>query len=488
MTTLGADDPLGADLIATIREVTAATPRAAQSTGFSFVRGNPIEFFLAPLIGLYLGYAVVRLPEVFEALAIQHLPMILMIVFIAIMGFTVPADAWGTIWRRSKPFRLVIAIFALALITAPLGIWPSESFLFIREHYVVDVVIFIMSMIFLRDRRNFRVTAMVFVLCSTAVSYHVIKTYDPNATVYSDDGDPIDPAELAARPELRRLQSVGISLDPNDFGAILATSFPLALWLSVGSVRRRIFWTAMAGIMVAAVVPTQSRGSELGFLAVATVILTIGARGWRRWMSLVLIVGAIAMFGMMATGIGAGGRFTDFGSDDYNVTGNQGRLYFWKQGLIWMAKRPWGYGIENFSTYFGMLNGEERAAHSSWIQYAMELGVAGITLFVMLVGSLIRGLRQLRKRAVLLREQHPAAKNEEVLTGHMLAVMAGVLVTGSFLSNAYYPLMYMALGMAAATLLGSPLNDVEVTEIPTAAPVLTPGEKRRLRAFPAAAP
>jgi hypothetical protein len=62
-----------------------------------------------------------------------------------------------------------------------------------------------------------------------------------------------------------------------------------------------------------------------------------------------------------------------------------------------------------------------------------------------------------------------------------------VLVTGSFLSNAYYPLMYMALGMAAATMLGSPLNDLQFVEQPTA-PLLTPGETRRLRAFPATPP
>jgi hypothetical protein len=36
-------------------------------------------------------------------------------------------------------------------------------------------------------------------------------------------------------------------------------------------------------------------------------------------------------------------------------------------------------------------------------------------------------------------------------------MLAGALVTGSFLSNAYYPLTYMALGIAAAGLLGSPL-------------------------------
>ena len=186
---------------------------------------------------------------------------------------------------------------------------------------------------------------------------------------------------------------------------------------------------------------------------------------------------------MMAAGIGAAGRFSDFGSNDYNVAGNEGRMFFWRQGFVWMLKRPWGYGITNFSTYFGILNGQERAAHSSWVQYGVELGIAGLVLFVMLCVVLVKGLRRLRKQAAALRERYPAAKDEEILAGHVLAMLAGVLVTGSFLSNAYYPLMYMALGMAGATLLGSPLT--EHLPAPHSAPAAAghPRARRRLRTF-----
>jgi hypothetical protein len=66
---------------------------------------------------------------------------------------------------------------------------------------------------------------------------------------------------------------------------------------------------------------------------------------------------------------------------------------------------------------------------------------------------------------------------EAVLNGHMLAMLAGVLVTGSFLSNAYYPLTYMALGIAAAALLGSPFRDQLETSLRggAAPPVVSAG-------------
>jgi hypothetical protein len=484
VTTLGANEPLASDVVAAVRQASEAPPRRPTAGGFSFSVASQGERLLVPLVGLYLGYAVVRLPEVFAEIAVPHLPMILMLIFIAMLLLAIPPEAWQMIWRRCKPLRLVAILTGLAFVTAPIGIWPSESLQFFQEKYLVVVVIFVCCLVFLRDRRSLRMAIAIYVLCVAAVSYNVVHTYDPNAPVLNDDGDPIDPDVLAARPELRRLQMVGVSLDPNDFGAVLGTTFPLALWLSVGSFRRRVFWTGVAGLLVAAVVPTQSRGSELGFIAAAVVIVAAGARGWRRWFSLVLVSGCVVMFVMMATGIGAGARFADFSQDDYNISGNEGRMYFWKQGMIWMIKRPWGYGISNYPTFFGMLNGEERAAHSTWVQYGMELGVAGLVVFILLCVTLIKGLRAIRKRAALASSSDPEAKSEETLAGHMLAMLTGVLVTGTFLSNAYYPLMYMALGLAGATVMGSKIAEGAAVD-PASAPTAIRGlPRRRLRSFP----
>jgi hypothetical protein len=463
-----------------VRAATAAPAPRPRAGGFSLTTASRGELALAPLVGLYLGYAVVRLPEVFAELVVPRGPMIVMLIFVAMLALATPADAWRSIWERSKPFRLVTIILGIAVATMPLGIWPTGSFEFLQQRYIISFVIFLTCLVFLRDRRALRVAAAVFVLSVTAVSANVVTTYDPNAIIYGDDGEPIDPDVLAMRPDLRRLEVVGVSLDANDFGAILATAFPLALWLSVGSAGRRIFWTGAAAVMVLAIVPTQSRGSMLGMLAGATVVIGAGARGWRRILTFLLVGAGAAAFLYMAVKSGASDRFGDFSGDDYNLT-NEGRIFFWKQGMVWMIKRPWGFGINNFPLYFGMLNGPERAAHSTWVQYGMELGVAGLATFVTLCYTLVKGLRLMRRDAVAARHVHPDAEVLEIQAGHMLAVMAGVLVTGTFLSNAYYPMMYMALGMCAATLLGSPFASADA--VPSSAPPAPPassGRRRRL--------
>ena len=490
MTTLGANEPTASDIVGAVRAASATAGQRVKRVHFSLTRAASGEFVIAALFGLYLGFAVVRLPEVFESLAIPRLPMMLMLLFLISLLFIVPQQGWQIIWERSKALRLGSILAGIACFTAPIGIWPSESYQFLRERYVISVAIFVCCLIFLRDRRAFRLAATIYVLCLGAVSYDVLRTYDPNAPAYNEDGDLIEPEVLAARPELRRLRVVGISLDSNDFGAILATTFPLALWLSVGSFRRRVFWSSIAGLYVAAVVPTQSRGTMLGFLAAATVLIGAGARGWRRWLTILLVGGGVAIFLVMATGLGGGDRFSDFGGDDYNVSGSEGRMYFWRQGFVWMLKRPWGYGIVNYPTYFGILNGAERAAHSTWVQYGVELGVAGIVVFVLLCRTVIQGLRQLRKAAVAQRDTVPGARDEEALAGHMLAMLTGLLVTGTFLSNAYYALTYMALGMGAAVLLGTPLT---VETAPPKRDVPTPAgrgvlPRRKLRPHPQTKP
>jgi hypothetical protein len=488
MTTLrGNPPPLLTDVVASVRQAAESATKRPVTGGFSYSVAGTAERLLAPLLGLYLGYAVVRLPEVFTQLAVPHLPMILMLAFLAALVLAIPSEAWRGMWHRSPSLRLVALLAGIAVITAPFGIWPASSYAALRTRYFLCATIFLCCMVFLRDRRNLRIAISIYVLCVAAVSLDVIRTYDPNAPVFDDNGQQIDPEIVAANPDMHRLKAVGVSLDPNDFGAVLCTTFPLALWLSVGSLRRRVFWSGIAILLVAAVVPTQSRGSELGLVAAMAVVLSVGARGWRRWLSIAMIAGCVGLFLMMASGLGAAGRFTDFSQNDYNVAGNSGRWYFWKQGIVWMIKRPWGYGIENYPTFFGIMNdGTERSAHSTWVQYGMELGVAGLAAFVALCAASVNGLRRARTAAAAWRGQYPAADDEGVLAGYMLALLAGVLVSASFLSNAYYPLLYMSLGIVAAVLLGNPLPATG-TQSTAAKADGAPIHRRRLRSFPSPA-
>ncbi|HRP06990.1 MAG TPA: O-antigen ligase family protein [Gemmatimonadales bacterium] len=439
----------------TVRKAAAAPEPRRVTGGFSLTRESSTHLTIAALLGLYLGWAVARLPEVFPALAVPRLPMLLMLLFLLVLGVSLTFEHWKLVWQNSRPLNLVAALVVLSIITAPMGIWVMGSIDAVINRYSIAVVVFLACLVFFRDRRGLRAGATLYVMCVVVIAIYTFATYQPDAMLMDADGELISMAEAGLTT--RRI-SVGISLDPNDWGAVLVTTIPIALWLSYGSFSRRMLWGAVALLLAAAIVPTASRGSLLGLVAVGLTLIMVGATGWRRFLLVAVVLAGGLVFSLIATE-GQLSRFLDFGTDDYNLT-NEGRIYFWRQGLVWMIKRPWGYGLNNYPTYFGWLNGPDRAAHSSWVQYGVELGVLGLVTFIALVVTLWRGNSANRRTAIALRSTFGRqADAEAVLSGHVMAMLAGTLLTGSFLSNAYYPLMYMALGIAAAAQLGFPFRE-----------------------------
>jgi O-antigen ligase len=432
-----------------VRQAISVGDHQPRSGGFRLDHAGSMRW-IAPVMGVYLAYVVARVPEVFPVLAIPKFPMVSLIVFTILLAVAVPPAGWQSMWRSSFALRAVAYLFALAWITVPLGIWISGSLLSVSQRYSIAVITFLACLVFLRDRRSLRSAIRIFVLFVVALAIYGIATFDAEALRLAiADESGIDPSLV---PIGRIRQTLSASLDPNDWGAVLVVSIPLAVWLAATARAWKPFWYAAALALVGAVVPTQSRGALLGLVAVALVIIGFGAHGWKRLLLIPLLLGAGVIF-VKSGGDGGLDRITTFSSDDYNLT-NEGRWFFWTQGTVWMLKRPWGYGIENYGTYFGWLNGKERAAHSSWIQYGVELGVLGLALFVGLTATLGRGLAAYRRR---MRVTSPV---ESRTAGLFLAMLAGMLVTGSFLSYAYYPLMYMVLGMAAAVLMGNPWRPV----------------------------
>ncbi len=464
------------DVVGAVRAATeAANTRQPRAADFSLTDAKPGEMITAVLFGLYLGYAVGRLPEVFEIFAVPRLPMIMMIVFLGLLMLTVPWLMWRELWRRLIPLRLVTALGTLAVVTAPFGIWMGGSIYFFRTRYILSLVLYACCVVFLRDRANLRRAVTVFVLAIAAVAIDTLHKF--NQVQYDEYGNPLTVAGVFL--ESHRV-TVGLSLDPNDFAAILVVAFPLALWLGFGNPIRRLFWGAIALLLVAAMVPTGSRGGMLGMAFVGITLIGVGATGWRRFLTMIMVLAGVGLFMYFATKGGQADRFGDLGTDDYNFTTSQGRISLWRLGMVWMIKRPWGYGVSNFPLYQDWIMGGGRAAHSSWVQFGMELGVAGLVTALALVAYLFKGLVGLRRRAARWIAPNGRPHFEDALAGHMTAMLVGFCVVASFLSVAYNMIFYMVMGLATATLLGSKVpSDLDSSRI--LPPPTTPQRHPRAR-------
>lgn len=388
------------------------------------------------LFAVFLAYAVLRIQELYPFLDVPRLPLIMAITLSLIIVGGTPFAGWRAIWSLVPPVRWQALLLFLGVANAPFGIWMSGSLTYYLFTYSISVVVFLTTLVLLRDRRALGATLTVLLVAITAVA---IYTLSDTATTMGKTG---------------RVR-LGVTLDPNDLAMVFVALTPMALWMAQRKGGRSFLWSAAAFIAVAAVVPTQSRGAILGLGAVAITLIALGTSGWKR--TLYIVGTVVAAFGLFAFASATGAdRLADF--SDYS--GGESRTAIWKRGLVWMTWRPWGYGIDNFPIYFGWLNGNDRAAHNSFIQIGMELGVLGGLAFTMLFLHTGRELLRQRRHALSLGASQPEAAREAALVTFVVASMAGTAACGFFLSKAYSGITLFVQALGLATLLGYPYRNV----------------------------
>jgi len=142
---------------------------------------------------------------------------------------------------------------------------------------------------------------------------------------------------------------------------------------------------------------------------------------------------------------------------DYNLKEETGRLEVWRRGLHYIADNPiFGVGANNFGMAEGTLSEfasrqqygigvRWTAAHNSYLQVAVELGIPGLVLFLALIVSALKVLRRPRRvgRAI-----PPAAGERPQLAQALMASLIGFLVGAFFLSLGYSEMFYMLVALA----------------------------------------
>jgi hypothetical protein len=407
----------------------------------------------------------------------------MMAVMLATLAVSLPGEAWKKTWRASPQLRLIGVLTLLAVVTVPLGVWMNGALDFLVNKFTVALAVYLTSLFLFRDSKVMRRIIALYVAIVTVVAATNVVAYFSHdlSTMMLTPDERIAYLATGVVNAAEMRQTFG-SLDPNDIAAIMATTLPLALWLAIGNFGRRLIWTPCAIIMVLAVIPTASRGGLLGLGAAAVVLVLVGAKGGKRvFLVASLAIGAIAFFALAGSQLD---RMSDFASNDYNYTSSEGRIAIWKRGIVWMIRRPWGYGLDNFPVYFGWLNGPSRAAHNSLIQYGVELGVLGLAAYLLICWTLVRSLLKIRQNAL---HSGPAGQDTVVLCGHVLAMLAACWTTGFFLSNAYHPLTYMAIGVGSAVVLSAKGKAiVAAPAVPVKTSAVTGRRQRHLKAFDAA--
>jgi probable O-glycosylation ligase (exosortase A-associated) len=229
----------------------------------------------------------------------------------------------------------------------------------------------------------------------------------------------------------------------NELGLVLNMSLPLLLFLAREEPRkwlRRVLWASFFLTMVA--VPfTYSRGAVLGLAAVLAMLFL---RASRR-----LLVIGLALFGIVAFSYFAPMQWFERMQtlESYEADESaQLRLMSWRVGYEIARDSPiFGGGFKVFThraTYDIYMPEYPRSfghdAHSIYFNLLGEHGWIGLGLFLLLVAAIFATLRRLRKTAT----SHPELAWVGNYAHMFQASIVTYLVTGAFLSAAYFDLAY----------------------------------------------
>ncbi len=253
--------------------------------------------------------------------------------------------------------------------------------------------------------------------------------------------------------------------DPNDLALVL--TFPLSFAASQILTPGQSNWVRLLGIVaygivVWAILCTQSRGGLLGIIAVTGILV------WRQSTNKVLVIslGVVALTVLVAAaGISdrASGGAAESGIDESAM----GRIYAWQAAFNMAMAHPFtGVGLDNFYAnyyfYSPHWDGKNHAVHSTWFQVLAETGFLGFILFLVLV---VTAFRCVQRSLSLLENFKDSSVQQLRIAGNALySGLVGFCVSGTFLTQGFIWPFYILLGLSIA--LHKTIQHHTVGEIP----------------------
>lgn len=239
---------------------------------------------------------------------------------------------------------------------------------------------------------------------------------------------------------------VGLFEDPNElsYSLVILIPFAFALFEHYPGTLVRVVLVAVVAVFLVAIATTQSRGGFLGVVAVFGLAVLLN----RHRVSLAVL--AILLLGSMVLAMPDqfGNRLAEvanFRSDDSIM----GRIYAWGVGLQIVMERPFtGVGINCFPLawplYAPIEAGHQwRTAHNAFIQVAGEVGVAGLPIFVGMIG-----LAMSRLWARMRVDKGPT--DARILSKGIWISLGGYVTCAMALSIAFNWFLFILLGLTAA--------------------------------------
>jgi O-antigen ligase len=390
------------------------------------------------LLAVFVFLLIGRAAEIFVFLLPLRLLLVTGLVVIA-WAATVPRTPLPPFWVEPEA-RLTLCLLGYAVATLPLSIWPSESIEFVTGF--VKIVVFVIVLVHcVRSPRH--ATTIMWAAVAAALLLQ--------SSVLAGHGGLNAQTGALEVSEGNRAWVTG-TYDPNDIAFIMACVLPLAFFRAVSAKGvARYVAGAVAFLCIVTTIKTGSRG---GFVTMVVVggILFVKSRGRVRWILAALAV--VAMLAFASAGywdrIGTIWGVKSSAVGTYDAAGFEAaRWQTWKKMIaLTIDYLPFGSGAGTVMTAEGITHGggvKWETAHNALLQIAVELGIPGVAIFVMLLYGALRTCRRLVRDT----SRRPEL-NKMTWMAHAVETSLYAYIVGAFaLSQAYAPILYLFLGLTA---------------------------------------
>lgn len=391
----------------------------------------------------FVLFSFFRLQEAFPVLMPLRIPQLLAVGTLLSLAVNAALGRLKPFWSRELTLFMLFFFCVLLSVTFATNrevAWESFSGNFIKIALMVPAIAWLAS-----GSARFRAAGRGIIWAGVAVA--LVALYNR-----------INGIELVEGTRVTIGRSIGSSLgDPNDLSLVLMfpASFALAPLMAPGHSRRQLILCLIVfAIILSAVIATQSRGGLLGILSVIGVYAYQRIR--QKWLLPVLgtlaLVFLFAVAGISDRSSGGAAETAEKGLD----TSAQGRLYAWQAATRMAIAHPLtGVGLQcfryNYFEYSDFWDGHTYVPHSTWFGVLGEAGFLGLTVFIIMVVSVIRrSITTVRALEPPSGQAPPADLAPYIMAQALLGGIVGFCVSGTFLMQCFTWPVYIILALTVA--------------------------------------
>jgi putative inorganic carbon (hco3(-)) transporter len=340
----------------------------------------------------------------------------------------------GTLHSPPKEVHLMLFFLVFILISVPFSLWPGGSVREIGDTISKIYIIFFLLVFVLNSVE--RVRWLFFVLVTSGALMEFVTFYLEKSGV--------------GRIVAGRLMLPGLAGDPNDRALVFVFLLPMALGLMLEARSNfwKIYYGAIALVLVEGILHTLSRGGILGLFAVGGWFC-IRAFPDRKLLVILLVVVALIGFSLVSERVYY--RAVSIFNPEYDETGSRGaRIILLKQGIEIMLNNPVvGVGIGNFTVAQGKTSqrsGQWFNPHNSLIQVGAENGIPALIVYLWMYIVMFKNYRRIQ------RQFDATSVNPSLgeLARGLEISLVGFFVCSFFLSQAYTWYFYYLVGLSGA--------------------------------------